>query len=46
LVRHRDAVLLANLTKRPGLVHQHETSINDKNYRSIGLVIPKQQSTH
>ncbi|MBB5328588.1 hypothetical protein HDF14_002198 [Edaphobacter lichenicola] len=39
LVRHCNAVPLANLTRRSGLVHQHEVSINNKDYRSIKLVI-------
>jgi hypothetical protein len=39
LIRRRNAVLLAKLTERPSLIHQHETSINNKDYCPISLVI-------
>src|SRR5258707_7048859 len=39
LVSHRDAVFLAKLAKRFGLVHQHGKSINDKYYRLVNIVI-------
>src|SRR5258705_2092467 len=45
LVSHRDAVFLAKLAKRFGLVHQYERSINDKYYRLVNIVIHSEQET-